>query len=126
MSVKERLIEYLERKHISQKKFAESVGLSSGYVNAIRNSIQPATLNRISMQYSDLNTGWLMTGEGDMIKQSIATVNESQAMYNAQLICEKCIIKDAEIEVLKENIKKLEKDKDRFWSIIERNFVTKK
>ena len=57
MSVKQRLIDYLRYKQIGQKRFAESVGLSAGYVNAIRNSIQPKTLEKISLKYPDLNTG---------------------------------------------------------------------
>ena len=70
MTVKERLILFLKYKEIGQKKFADTVGLSAGYVNAIRNSIQPATLDRISMHFPDLNTGWLLTGEGAMLKEN--------------------------------------------------------
>lgn len=68
MTVKERLIQFLKAKKISQKKFAQAVGLSYGYVNAIRVSIQPDTLHKIAMQFPELNTGWLMTGEGQMLK----------------------------------------------------------
>ncbi|MEG1575063.1 MAG: hypothetical protein RR341_08355, partial [Bacteroidales bacterium] len=39
-----------------------------GYVNAIRVSIQPATLHKIAMCFPELNTGWLMVGEGEMLK----------------------------------------------------------
>ena len=67
MTVKERLIRFLKYKNISQKDFANKVGVSSGYVNAIRESIQPKTLNKIAMQFPDLNKGWLMTGDGEMI-----------------------------------------------------------
>lgn len=69
-SVKERLIAYLKYKDIGQKAFALSIGKSAGYVNAIRKSIQPDTINSIAMQYPDLNTGWLLTGEGEMLKDS--------------------------------------------------------
>jgi hypothetical protein len=70
MTVKERLIEFLKYKKIGQKKFAQEVGLSDGYVNAIRVSIQPNTLHKIAMQYPELNTGWLLTGEGKMLKKN--------------------------------------------------------
>lgn len=66
-TVKERLIEYLKFKRIGQVRFAESVGLSRGFVSNISKSIQPGTLERISKQYPDLNKGWLLTGEGKMI-----------------------------------------------------------
>ena len=68
MSVKERLIEFLSHEGIGQKRFAESIGMSSGYVNAIRKSIQPDTIHKIAMQYPSLNTGWLLTGEGEMLR----------------------------------------------------------
>ncbi len=67
-TVKQRLMRFLSYKNIGQKKFAQSIDMSSGYVNAIRVSIQPDTLHKIAMQYPDLNTGWLMTGEGSMLK----------------------------------------------------------
>jgi hypothetical protein len=70
MSVKERLINYLKVKKIGQKRFALSIGRSSGYVNAISKSIQPATIHSISMHYPDLNIEWLMTGEGEMLKNT--------------------------------------------------------
>ena len=66
-TVKERLIEYLKFKRIGQVRFAESVGLSRGFVSNISKSIQPGTLERISKQYPDLNKGWLLTGEGSML-----------------------------------------------------------
>ena len=69
-TVKQRLIEYLKYKNIGQVKFAESIGLSRGYVNNIVNSIQPKTLHKITMYYTDLNTSWLLTGEGEMLKDS--------------------------------------------------------
>ena len=49
MTVKERLIEYIKSIGISQGKFEKSVGLSNGYVNNIRKSIQPDKIQSISM-----------------------------------------------------------------------------
>ena len=66
--VKERLIWFIKYKGIIQRKFAEMCGLSSGFVNNIVNSIQPKTLSTISKQFPDLNTTWLLTGDGNMIK----------------------------------------------------------
>lgn len=68
MSVRERLIEFIKYLKIGQGAFEKKVGLSNGYVNNIRKSIQPDKLQRISLQFPELNTGWLMTGEGQMLK----------------------------------------------------------
>lgn len=68
MSVKERLIEFINSKKISVRKFERECGLSYGYVSNMRVSLQPDKLKSISEQFPDLNTGWLLTGEGEMLK----------------------------------------------------------
>lgn len=66
-TVKDRLKDFLAYKRIGQSKFAISCGLSTGFVNNIVNSIQPKTLEKISLQYPELSTAWLLTGEGEML-----------------------------------------------------------
>lgn len=80
-TVKERLIKYIKYKGIGQIKFAESIGLSRGYVNNIVNSIQPKTLDRITMYYKDLNASWLLTGEGEMIRKEETKENIGIPFY---------------------------------------------
>lgn len=66
MTVRERLKFYLKENNISQHAFADSINVSSGYVNAIRKSIQPDKLSIIKEKYPDLNIDWLLTGDGEM------------------------------------------------------------
>jgi len=68
MTVKERLISFIKYKNLSHSRFEKLVGLSNGYVNNIRVSIQPGKIERIVLQFPELNTGWLLTGEGEMLK----------------------------------------------------------
>jgi hypothetical protein len=68
MSVKERLKKFIEYKDLSVRKFESMVGLSYGYVNNMRVSIQPDKVMNIANVFPELNTGWLMTGEGEMLK----------------------------------------------------------
>lgn len=70
MTVKERLILFIKHLNIGQAAFEKRVGLSNGYVNNIRKSIQPDKLQKISLIFTELNPGWLMTGEGEMLKQN--------------------------------------------------------
>ncbi len=42
----------------------------SGYVNNIRVSIQPDKITSIALHFPELNTGWLLTGEGEMLKSN--------------------------------------------------------
>lgn len=85
-NVKSRLIEFLKFKSISQKAFAQSVGVSAGFVNAIRVSIQPKTLEKISNVYPNLNITWLLTGVGPMLLDvappaQVSFVNIAVAMH---------------------------------------------
>lgn len=66
-TVKQRLIIFIKKKGLSQKRFEESVGLSNGYVNNISKGIGAEKLQRILYAFPDLNQTWLLTGEGPML-----------------------------------------------------------
>lgn len=67
-SVKERLIMFIQYKHLSKNKFEELCGLSKRYVSNISQSIQPDVVKKISLNFPELNMGWILTGEGEMLK----------------------------------------------------------
>lgn len=69
-TVKGRLIAFIRHLNIGQGKFESRCGLANGYVNNIRRSITPEKLQQITLQFPELNPGWLMTGEGEMLKDS--------------------------------------------------------
>lgn len=66
-TVKERLIQFIKYKGLSQKRFEEAVGLSNGYVNNIRRSVTAEKLQRIARCFPELDKIWLLTGEGKML-----------------------------------------------------------
>lgn len=66
-NVKERLISFIEYKGLSKNKFEQVCGFSKRYVSNISVSLQPDKIERISLNFPDLNIGWLLTGEGEMI-----------------------------------------------------------
>lgn len=70
MSVKERLVYYIKFKGISVNRFEKTCSLSTGYVKNMRVSIQPSKIKNIAHSFPDLNTGWLLTGEGEMLKET--------------------------------------------------------
>lgn len=70
MTVKERLIKYIKFKGISINKFEKTCNFSTGYVGNMRTSTQPDKVMRIAHNFPDLNTGWLLTGEGEMLNNS--------------------------------------------------------
>lgn len=70
MSVKERLTEFIKFKGISHSAFCSSIGVSNAFISSMRKSIQPDKLERIALSYPELNTTWLMTGNGQMINNT--------------------------------------------------------
>ena len=74
--VKERVKMYLKERGISQASFCKQVGLSPGYIGAMRKSFQPATINNIVSEYPDLNITWLLTGDGEMLNKDTSESGE--------------------------------------------------
>ena len=107
MTVKERLVIFAKSKEKSVRAFESKIGLTIGYVNAIRVSIQPDKIQSIVSYYPDLNAGWLMTGEGEMLKNAADTtisndlVSENEALKRELDLCkgENSKLKDRIIEL---------------------------
>lgn len=66
-SIKFRLAKFLNYLGIGQAKFASNVGVSRGFANNVGDTIRPETLEKIKSKYPELNTIWLLTGQGEMI-----------------------------------------------------------
>lgn len=66
-SVKERLKEFIKAEGISEREFCRRVGVGSAYIQSIRKSIMPDTLQQITIQFPRLNPLWLLLGEGEML-----------------------------------------------------------
>lgn len=81
-TIKGRLIFFIRHLNIGQGRFESQCGLSNGYVNNIRRSISPDKLQLIARQYPELNTGWLMTGEGEMLKAAVSQSSQGDNSPN--------------------------------------------
>jgi phage repressor protein C with HTH and peptisase S24 domain len=68
MSIKTRLIEFIDFMAINPKTFEVTAGLGNGFVNNAGDSVRRVSLEKISKAYPQLNTAWLLTGEGNMLK----------------------------------------------------------
>lgn len=79
MSVKERLLCFINSENISVREFERRCSLANGYVKGIKHSVLPAKMQSISLQYPTLNTSWLMTGEGEMLKSDSIEANDKPA-----------------------------------------------
>lgn len=70
MGVKERLREYVKTLNISEREFCRQIGVSSSYINNIRQSIQPDKMKAIGEKFPELNPMWLLTGDGEMLQRN--------------------------------------------------------
>jgi len=68
--VTERLLDYLKTSGINRNSFYVQTGISNGYLDKA-NSIGSNMLEKIHYAFPDLNIGWLITGEEEMIEQKV-------------------------------------------------------
>lgn len=64
--VKDRLNEYLKAKKIGMREFSRMCDVGISVISRISETTTPKTLRKIE-EKSDLNTDWLITGEGEML-----------------------------------------------------------
>lgn len=69
MTVKDRMLALVDYTKLSKRKFQESIGVSNSYIQNISEGIGADVLNRIAIQYPEINTHWLITGEGKMLRE---------------------------------------------------------
>ena len=70
LTVKERLLLFIQSQQLSQIDFAEKCGLSRGYVNNVKDGIYQSSLRKISDAFPELNTEWLLMGKGKMYRKN--------------------------------------------------------
>lgn len=69
MNLKNRLIQFIEYKGFTIQSFEGRVGLSNGAVSKMGDGTRRSTLDKISTAFPELNTAWLLTGEGEMLNK---------------------------------------------------------
>lgn len=68
-TIKDRILEYIEKKNLSVRAFEMRSGLSNGYINRLRKEPSPTYIDKILNSHNDINEAWLMRGEGPMLKE---------------------------------------------------------
>jgi hypothetical protein len=122
MTVKERIKKFIVFKKMPVRRFEKLCGLSYGYINNMRVSIQPDKVANIATCFPELNTGWLMTGEGDMLKKpAIDTIievdltAENEALRHELDLCrvESSKLKDKIIELQSQLLRLTDPEKEK-------------
>nr|DAN74198.1 MAG TPA: putative transcriptional regulator [Caudoviricetes sp.] len=66
--MKERVIKLLDYLGLTAQQFELRVGLSNGAASKMGDGTRRSTLDKISNAFPNVNTNWLLTGEGEMLK----------------------------------------------------------
>ncbi len=105
-SVIDRLKLFIKSKNLGQTKFEEICGLGRGWVSKIKGAPKDDKLLNIIQCFPDLNTVWLLTGEGEMLRidaTSTATDGMSEEELKGRITALEKLLdeRDAEIAELK-------------------------
>lgn len=65
--LKSRVKQYCQHAGITISAFERRAGLSNGYFNQVKGEPGASKLSNIKNAFPDLNTEWLLTGEGQML-----------------------------------------------------------
>lgn len=77
MNLRERLREFIASKSLSEVEFQRIVGLGNGSVSKMGDNTRRSTIDKISNKFPDLNTTWLLTGQGRMTINQQSEENDS-------------------------------------------------
>lgn len=73
--MRKRILKYLEMRGITRYKFYKETGLSNGYLDK-EGDISASSYEKISYQYPDLNMDWVLTGNGDMLRDATPSAKD--------------------------------------------------
>jgi transcriptional regulator with XRE-family HTH domain len=83
MQTYERIIELMKYLNLNKNSFSEEIGMSSnvtiGRIINEKRTPNPSTLQKIINRFPQVNYDWLLTGEGEMLKnnQQIGDISHS-------------------------------------------------
>ena len=77
MTTKERLKEFVSKQGLGQNAFEKKVGIAVGYLASKSVSVTSDTIEKVIENFPNLNLDWLITGEGEMLKNSGANENNT-------------------------------------------------
>lgn len=96
MNAKANLLKYIEKKSISKSEFYKKTGLSNGFLDKNVN-ISSNNLKIIISVFEDLSLDWLITGQGNMLRNDCTPTPTAQE-------CLLCQEKDKLIQALQTTV----------------------
>lgn len=69
MTLKNRVLQFIENKGLTTQNFERLCGLSNAAVSKMGDNTRRSTLDKISNAFPEININWLLTGEGSMLRE---------------------------------------------------------
>jgi transcriptional regulator with XRE-family HTH domain len=109
--LKSRVLEFCKYRNIAISRFEKECGLSNGYFNKVKNRPSLDKLHNISEAFPLLNTDWLLTGEGEMLRDVPMESPAEQLMRSDEvgMLLDRLQAQAEEIGRLKERLECLQK-----------------
>lgn len=88
MTIKERILQIAETKHITKQLFCEKIGLTYGGFTGDnkKRPINSDAIANILVIYPDVSAEWLITGKGDMLKSETPLTDAEQTRKEKELV----------------------------------------
>lgn len=86
MNVKDRIKKFIEYQNLTVSRFEKSINASNGYINSIAKSIGLDKIENILEIYPNLNIEWLLTGNGQMLKNEANEYSEAIPVTDKNVI----------------------------------------
>ena len=115
-STKERIIEFINYQGITVSVFLEKTGIKRGFLDGdkLKSTVSDIFIAKIIAIYPNINLEWLITGNGQMLKEETSSFKES----NSEELLKYLDKKDKRVEELliengqlKQQIEDLKRDK---------------
>lgn len=109
VTTKERLLYYIEQMGISKSQFYSDLGIKRGLLDSdkLKATISDTVIAKILVTYTNLSINWLLTGEGDMIKNE--TTNQLNQSSDSGILLKLLEEKEKKIEKLTEELRAMER-----------------
>jgi hypothetical protein len=109
-NIKSRLKIFLKHLEMGQNKFEAHVGIANGYIASKSVTVASDILEKIKIKYPELNIEWLVTGQGEMLRDdhSVTQIGDGNNINAVGKNSIKVGIDAEEMRVLKARNKELE------------------
>lgn len=82
-TTKERIVYFIDKQGFSVKDFLSKTEIKRGFLDSdkLKATVSDVFIAKIIANYPELNLEWLLTGNGEMLKEDVSAIKEEQAPY---------------------------------------------